>query len=366
MHADRFRHLLDHDGPFASIYYDDSHDTADAAAQLELRWRAILGQLEDLGIEATVCAALEHAVLDSPPPSGRRGRALVANGDGILVDELLLRGPATPVVRASTLPYLVPVIEHGLEHPTYLVVAVDHAGADVTVHRRGHTTSRSVDGGGYPVHKASSAETAGYGDPQLRTEEAARKNVRAVAEEVTTLTDELHPDVVFVVGEVRSRTDLQSALPERVASRLVTLADGARASVDERQLQRDVQEHFEMRRLAVMDEAARQFTRAVNGNTGLATQGLTGVCAALRGGAVETLIIGDIADRTVVLGDTLTQIGPDADVLSELGAAPTAIVRADEALPLLAVSIDSALIRTDERIDPTDGIAAVLRYAPTG
>ncbi|MCW2552944.1 MAG: hypothetical protein JWR78_2725 [Mycobacterium sp.] len=81
---------------------------------------------------------------------------------------------------------------------------------------------------------------------------------------------------------------------------------------------------------------------------------------------MKTLIVGDIADRTVVIGDTLTEIGPDADVLSELGAAPTAIVRADEALPLLAVSIDSALIRTDERIDPTDGIAAVLRYAPTG
>ena len=72
MQADRFRQLLDHDGPFASIYYDDSHDTADAATQLELRWRTILRQLEDLG-------------------SGRSGRALVADHDGIIVDEPLLR-----------------------------------------------------------------------------------------------------------------------------------------------------------------------------------------------------------------------------------------------------------------------------------
>jgi hypothetical protein len=364
MHADRFRQLLDHDGPFASIYYDDSHDTADAATQLELRWRTILRQLEDLGADAKVSAELERAVLDSPPPSGRSGRALVADHDGIIVDEPLLRGPATPVVRASRLPYLVPVVEHGLQQPNYLLVAVDHAGADVTVHRHGRQWSRSVDGGGHPVHHAAGAETAGYGDPQLRSDEAARKNVRAAAEETTALADELGVDAIFVVGEVRSRNDFRAALPERVADRLVVLHDGARTSIDEQQLRHDIENHFEMRRLATMDEAAQQFVRAVNGDTGLATQGLAGVCAALRDGAVETLIIGDIADRTVIVGETLNEIAPDADLLSELGAAPNATVRADEALPLLAVTTDSALIRTDERIDPADGIAAVLRYAP--
>ena len=37
MHAERFRHLLSAEAPFASIYFDDSHDTADAEAQLELK-----------------------------------------------------------------------------------------------------------------------------------------------------------------------------------------------------------------------------------------------------------------------------------------------------------------------------------------
>jgi hypothetical protein len=364
MRSDRFRPLLSHDGPFISVYFDDSHDTEDAAAQLELRWRAILEQLENHGVDDRVCTQLQHAVLDGPPPVGRSGRALVADTDGIVVDEPLLRGPSAPVVRASTLPYLVPVVEHGLEHLTYLVVAVDHAGADITVHRKGRTNRQSVDGGGYPVHKASSAETAGYGDPQLRAEEAARKNLRAAAEEITALVDESAAEVVFVVGEVRARNDLQAVLPERVANRVVTLHDGARTSLDDEQLRHDIDAHFQQRRVAAIDDAAERFTAELGRDAGLATQGLPGVCAALRDGAVETLIIGELADRTIVMGETLAAIAPNADVLSEVGSAPTETVRADEALPLLAVSTDAELIRTDERIDPADGIAAVLRYAP--
>ena len=81
------------------------------------------------------------------------------------------------------------------------------------------------------------------------------------------------------------------------------------------------------------------------------------MCAALRDGAVETLIIGDIGDATVVLGDEVTTIAPNEDVLSELGH--------DPALPMAAIAIDANLVRTDERIAPADGVAAVLRYART-
>ena len=66
---------------------------------------------------------------------------------------------------------------------------------------------------------------------------------------------------------------------------------------------------------------------------------------------------------TVVAGTDLAMIAPDADTLSDLGAAPERTLRADEALPLLAVATDAALVRTDERSSPADGIGAVLRYA---
>jgi peptide chain release factor subunit 1 len=67
----------------------------------------------------------------------------------------------------------------------------------------------------------------------------------------------------------------------------------------------------------------------------------------------------------VVADEDLTTVAPNANVLSEHGAAPAKTLRADQALPLLAISVGAALIRTDERIAPVDGIGAVLRYAPT-
>ncbi len=88
------------------------------------------------------------------------------------------------------------------------------------------------------------------------------------------------------------------------------------------------------------------------------------MCAALRDGAVETLIIGDLGDATVVIGDGPTTVAPNENVLSELGESAR-VVRADEALPMAAVATDANLVRTDERIAPADGVAAVLRYART-
>ncbi|HME75751.1 MAG TPA: hypothetical protein VKI00_08900, partial [Mycobacterium sp.] len=65
-------------------------------------------------------------------------------------------------------------------------------------------------------------------------------------------------------------------------------------------------------------------------------------------------------------GEELTTIAPDADALSELGEAPVRVVRADEALPFVAITIRASVVRVDDRIAPADGIGALLRYAPTG
>lgn len=85
------------------------------------------------------------------------------------------------------------------------------------------------------------------------------------------------------------------------------------------------------------------------------------MCAELREGAVETLIVTDLADATVIAGEYGTAIAPDADALSELGEAPRQVVRADEALPFAAICTGAAVIQVDG-IDPADGIAALLRY----
>lgn len=204
-------------------------------------------------------------------------------------------------------------------------------------------------------------------DPlQPTVEEAIRKNVRAVAERLTELVDQTGAEVVFVSGEVRSRTDVVSAVPERVAARVSQLHAGARTSrVEEHEVRGLIDAEFERRRHAEIADVAERFQTETGRQSGLAAEGLPAVCAALRAGEVDALIVGDLGDATVVTGEALTTIAPDADVLSELGEAPHRVARADEALPFVATTVGASLVRADNRIAPTDGIAALLRYAPS-
>jgi len=157
-------------------------------------------ELENRGAGQAVIDAIEDAVMNLRPPIGRSGRAVIAGADGVVINEHLARPPASTIVRVSELPYLAPILEHSFDHPDYVLVEVDHGGADITTHIGGTLRSETVDGGGQPVHHAAGPETAGYGDPQLRSDEAARKNVRAVADRVAELVDDKGIELIFVVG----------------------------------------------------------------------------------------------------------------------------------------------------------------------
>ena len=362
MQADRFRQLMNAKGPYASVYFDDSHDTEDAETQLDIKLRDLRALLEEQGAEPTVGDRLEQAVRASDPAVGKSGRAVVTTADGVVFDQHLIRPTQLPVVRVSTLPYLLPVIEHGFDQPAFAVVTVDHAGGDIEIHHDGGVRKESVDGTEYPVHKASGAETSGYGDAQRTADNARIKNIQEVADRVTGLVDEYSPDVVFVVGEVRSRKDFISQLPERVAQRSVELTVGARTDIAEDQLHQAISEEFERLHCAAIDDVAQRFTAELGRGSGLATEGLAGVTAALRCAAVETLIIGGMGDATVVTGDDLATVSPSADVLSQWGESPSQVLRADEALPMVAISIGASLMSAAEGIAPADGVGAILRY----
>ncbi|OBI15982.1 MULTISPECIES: hypothetical protein [unclassified Mycobacterium] len=366
MHADRLKGLAKAQGPFVSVYFDDSHDTLDAAEQLEVKWGDIRRQLEDMGAGTNVLGLLEQAVLHHRPAVGRRGRAVIATGDQVLVDEPLIAPPAATVVRLSDYPYVVPLIGMQVQHPTYVFAAVDHTGADISLFQGGAVTSKTVDGGGYPVHKPVTAGWNGYGDLQHTTEEAIRMNCRAVADELTRLVDEADPEVVFLSGQVRSLADVTVELPERVAVRVVQLHAAARKTgIDENEIRELTAAEFERRRSAEMAGAAERFEAEQGRHSGLSVDGLAAVCAVLRDGNVDTLLVGDLGDATVVTGQALTTIAPDADALSELGEPVKRVARADEALPFCAIAVGASLVRAGNRIAPEAGAGALLRYAAT-
>ncbi|MFZ1178019.1 MAG: Vms1/Ankzf1 family peptidyl-tRNA hydrolase [Mycobacterium sp.] len=365
MQSDRLRWLAKAEGPFVSVYFDDSHDTLDAVEQLEAKWRDIRRQLEDMGADAKVLGLLEEAVLRHRPAVGRRGRAVIATSDQVLVNEHLISPPPATVIRLSDYPYVVPLIDREMHRPTYVFAAVDHAGADVRLYQGGAVTSHSVDGGGYPVHKPATAGWKGWGDFQHTTDEAIRMNCRAVADELTRLVDEADPEVVFLCGEVSSLADLVPELPERVAERVSQLHAGARKMIDEEDIRELTAAEFDRRRGNEVTGIADRYEAEIGRGSRLAAEGLAAVCAALRDGNVDTLIVGDEGDATVVTGKARTTIAPDADALSELGEPVERVARADEALPFSAIAVGASLVRADNRIAPADGAGALLRYVAT-
>jgi hypothetical protein len=358
--------LVGAQGPFASIYFDDSHDTHDAATQLEVKWQDLRRELEQQGADATLVSLLEQAVAETRPPiGGLSGRGLIAGAHGVLVNEPLGVAPGTAVVRVSDLPYVVPLIQYGRASTEFMVVAVDHVGADFTFHNGNTVRSETVDAGGYPVHKSAGADIHGWGDSQHRVEEAIRKNIRAVADHLTHEFDRRDMEAVFVVGQDRARAELLSFLPERVKTCVVAPHVGARHTGIDDVVSAAIAAEFDDRQQRATGEIAKRFRAELGRRSGIAVEGLAGVCAALREGAVATLIIGDLANRTVVAGDGPTMIAADADDLSAYGVAPTRILRADEAIPLAAMTDGAALVHTDEQLDMPDGVGALLRYVPT-
>ncbi|MGZ4583728.1 MAG: baeRF2 domain-containing protein, partial [Mycobacterium sp.] len=178
------------------------------------------------------------------------------------------------------------------------------------------------------------------------------------------LVDDADPEVVFLCGEVRSLADLVAELPERVAERVAQLHAGTRKShCTEEELRELTGEEFARRRGIEMSALAQRFEAEIGRGSGRAAQGLADVCTALRDGNVDTLIVGELGDATVVTGAALTMIAADADALSELGEPVGRVARADEALPFNAIAVGASLVRAGQLVAPADGVGALLRYA---
>lgn len=366
MRSERLRSLVEAQGPFASVYFDDSHDTAQALEHLETKWRDIRRHLEHLEAGAEIIDKLQEAVLNHRPAVGRLGRAVIATSGQVLINEHLVSPPAATVVRLSDYPYVVPLIELEMQRPTYVFVAVDHIGADVTLYQGDTVSSTSIEGAGYPVHRPATAGWNGYGDFQHTTEEAIRMNCRAVADYLIRLVDEVDAEIVFLCGEVRARTDLIAELPKRVAKRVSQMHAGTRRSgIDSEEVRVLMAAEFRRRHDIVTTDIGDRFEAELGRGSGLAAEGLGAVCAALRDGDVDTLIVAELGDATVVTGEGLTAVAPDADALSDWGEPVKRVARADEALPFTAIAVDASLVWADSRIAPADGIGALLRYVAT-
>ncbi|WP_454197672.1 Rv2629 family ribosome hibernation factor [Nocardia sp. Marseille-Q1738] len=353
------RRIIEKHGPFASVCFDSSHDTEDAAHQLELRWNSIDAKLESSGARPRIRRLLAQEIERHPPTQGRCGRLLIADETEVLADERLPSPPDAETVRVSPLPYLLPLIETESEQIPHVVAVVDRVGSELySLDEHGAEFDEALRGADHPVHKVRRGGWS-HRTIQQRVENTTRRNIREFAREVDRLADTVHADVIVLAGEVQARSELRAEIGlkgrEVIEAESGTLAPNS----DPKALDAEVREILH----GVATDRCRQvldrFAAELGRPDGLAVTGLAETSHALRAANVERLLLNPraLGDRLVVAGAT-----PNPLLGTVANGMAGEMRRADEALPVAALAIDAAITVVDDATALRDGVGALLRH----
>ena len=360
------RPLYARPGPWASVYLDASHDTADASPALDLRWRALADRLGELGAEPETVDALDRVVRRHDPRPGEYGLAAFATDGEVVLAEYLSAPPRRDLADYGPLPHTMPLVAQRGEQVAWVRVLTNRTGADLD----------AVSAGGVPRH-AHVLGSESY--PIRRVQPGAWSQARFQREAMTTwkrnakdavsvtaeLADRVGAEVIVVAGDPHARRELAAQLPKRLQERVVLTDAGSRAAGADPERLDDVT-------VQVVAEAADERTKTVLDRycqQERVGNGLAAVVAALQRSQVDTMLIVDDPSSTATLwiGPDPTAIALSPEELWAMAVTEPVQVRADAALVRALTATDAAvtLVGPDE-VPLEDGIGAVLRYVDTG
>ncbi|HEY0696744.1 MAG TPA: Vms1/Ankzf1 family peptidyl-tRNA hydrolase [Micromonospora sp.] len=356
------RPLYARPGPWASVYLDASRDTEDAAAALDLRWRALREELEHQGAESATVAALDDVVRGHTPRPGDYGIAAFATGGRVVLADYLNAPPRRDLAAYGRLPHTMPLVAQRGERVSWVRVLADRTGAEVDALSVGEAPRRSTVRGDehHPIRRVQPG-----GWSQSRYQRAARtaweRNAGDSAAATVELAEQVGAEVVVVAGDEQTRPLLINALPERWRGRVVQTDAGFHAPGADPGALDDVTAQ-------AIAEVADAHTRAALDRFGAQEHvgdGLPAVVEALRRGQVDTMLIVDDPSSTERLwaGPAPDHLATSPGELRAVGVADPAPVRADAALVRALAGTDASLVLIGpEQPIPDGGVGAVLRY----
>ncbi|AOS65105.1 baeRF2 domain-containing protein [Actinoalloteichus hymeniacidonis] len=361
------RELATRSGPCAVAYFDVTRDTEEAFRANALRRRAVGEELADRGVDAETLAAMDEAIGSEPWVVGRAGRAVVGRDGTVLLDRVLPEPPANTVTAYSRVPDVFPLLVAVSSDEPVVVAVVDRVGADIGVHvRDGGWREHTVRGDERPVHKVRGLGWS-QNRVQRRVENTAAHNAAEIAHEVDRAAAEIGSRLIVIAGEVRARAEVMAALPSRSRTIAVEAEHGGRAAGSDRtalaeEVQRIAAEFLADETEQVLD----RFQSELGAGQGLAVSGPEPVVAALRAGAVETVLLpSDGMHRDVTVGEEATDISfgaQDANSMAGEMTADVAVGRAESAVALAAAATDASLFVIDPVDAVPDGVGAMLRF----
>jgi hypothetical protein len=354
-------------GPYATVCADVTHTTENADTELDLRVRALAGQLTEQGAPEAVVEAVRGRLLEGNEGGSAgtlKGRALVVAADGsVVLDSALVGAPLREVAEWSPQPNLMPVLRQLPGRVPHIVAVVDRVGADITfMGASGEVEEEdTVDGDGFQIRKVQVGGWAHH-RYQHNAENKWVHNADGVAASIASMARRFSPRFVLVAGDVRARQILTDRASGEWADLIVTMDEGGRAAgADREPVERRMAELVAEHEARECAEVLEQVQAAAA--HGLSVTGRDAVVEALRKSQVETLVLVDEAgDDTLLVGRSPLELGVNQQDMDALGVHGE-VVPADRALLAAAAASSAGAVIVPSSAMPGDGaVAAVLRY----
>ena len=352
------------EGPFTTIYLDTTSEVEDAAEQLEIRWKNVLRDLEQAGVDKATREALTKA-------RGEHGRGntrvLVATPGTVHLAFSLPQPPAQEIVTVEPLPRLVPLVDALLLQVPHVVVLADRQGADVLAYTAGPDPEETatVTNDRFPQRKV---KFGGWATKRFSNdvEESWEASARDVAGLVDRVARDIDARVVIASGDERALQLIGQHLPTHLADRYREIAGGGRhvdgsEDVIAEQVVEVLGDIVAGDTIELLEKYAEE-----RGQNDRASDGVARTLEALRKSQVETLILTDARDqdRTAWIGPEPMHLALTEQELRDLGVEAPLECLVDEALVRAALGTGAAVrfVGGGMEQSPKDGVGAILRY----
>lgn len=357
------RPLYARPGPWASVYLDASRDTHDAAAALDIRWRALKEELEHQRAEPRTVDALDSVVRQHTPQAGDYGLAAFATGGEVVLTEYLDAPPRRDLAAYGPVPHTMPLVAQRGEQIPWVRVLASRTGADIDSLSAGEVPRRAHVRGGtrYPVRRV---QQGGWQQARFQREAMTtwKRNAGDSAAATAELADKVGAELVVVAGDPQARKMLAAQLPERLQDKVVQIDAGSQAWGAKTEALNDMT-------VQAIAEVAAERANVDKDRFGMQEQvgeGLDAVVAALQRRQVDTMLIVDDPSSVERLwvGPDPTEIATDPGELAAMSVADPIQVRADAALVRALVGTDAGVtvLGAEEAPELTDGVGAILRF----
>lgn len=357
----RIESILRRSGTVATVVVPEPEASEDLAHRLEIMTKSVRRSLEAAGAPSPVIERVEQALVDRDPSDWTGGLGVVADSTGVTVQALV--EPRSALTGAGPLPRLLPFVHDIFEHRPHVVARCDRTGADVAAVVRGQILADvEIEGDDQHVQKVSQG---GWSQARLQrhSEHTWEQNAKAIVDGLVETAESIDAELIVATGDVRAVQLVAQHLPEEWQDRLATDDfEPTDADTDA--------EVFHRSAVLVHDRAASEvvdllerFAEARGRDE--AADSVDEVFAALRRGAVDTLLVSeDVEDLVAMSASDRMQIAAENSVLEDIGLDDVEDVRLTDAAIVAALAGGASVVIVPEHgpNSPTGPVGALLRY----